>query len=233
MNDYLVFDGINSKDYQIYVADKNQFDSPARDITSVDVPGMNGSLTIDNGRYFNQPLTYLVYIRQNMLENIKAFRGLLQRSSGYKILKDSFNLDEYYLARLTNGITIEQSDRYRAAFKITFDRKPQRYLVSGSEAVEVTTGSSLRNPTEYTAKPLIRAYGTGTMVVNGVSVTITSANVYTDINCEIMDAYKGSTNCNGNITLTNGVFPYLSPGNNIITFTGLTKLEITPNWWTI
>ena len=233
MRDYLVFDGINSKDYNIYIANKNQFDAPARDVKEYDIPGMNGSLTIDNGRFFNLKQDYLMYIRHDVTKYVPAFRGLLLKSSGYRKLQDSFNPDEFYYARFDGGFKIERSDRDGAEIKLSFDRKPQRYLVSGSKPVEVTTGSSLLNPTQYAAKPLIRAYGTGTLTVNGVSITITTANVYTDINCEIQDAYKGSTNCNGNITLTNGEFPTLSPGSNTITFSGLTKLEITPNWWTI
>ena len=57
MRDFFTFNGINSADYGCYVADANQFDAPARDVESVNIPGMNGSLTIDNGRYLNMTLT--------------------------------------------------------------------------------------------------------------------------------------------------------------------------------
>jgi phage-related protein len=64
-------------------------------------------------------------------------------------------------------------------------------------------------------------------------VTISSADEYTDIDCEIMDAFKGSVNCNSNIQTTDNKFPVLRSGDNNITKTGITRLEITPRWWTV
>ena len=116
---------------------------------------------------------------------------------------------------------------------LTFDCMPQRWLLSGDAQQTFTSNGTIYNPTLYTAKPLIRAYGTGSMTINGTTVQITSANQYTDIDCELMDAFKGSTNCNGNIVLTNGKFPTLAPGMNNITKSGITSLVITPKWWTL
>ena len=64
------------------------------------------------------------------------------------------------------------------------------------------------------------------------TMTISSANSYTDIDCDIMDAFKGSTNCNGNIS---GSFPTLAPGDNTVDLpsSGITKIEIIPRWWVL
>jgi phage-related protein len=48
-----------------------------------------------------------------------------------------------------------------------------------------------------------------------------------------MDAYKGATNCNGNIQTTDNKFPVLVSEQNNITLNGITRLEITPRWWTV
>ena len=90
----------------------------------------------------------------------------------------------------------------------------------------------MKNPTMYTALPLIKAYGTGTLTISGISVTVTTASEYTDIDSEIEEAYKGSTSCNMNIILSNGEFPKFQPGINTVSFTGFSRLEITPRWWT-
>ena len=231
MRDYVVIGGVSSADYDIYVADKNQFAAPARDVDVVKVPGLNGTLCLDNGRWENQTLKYLLYIRRNSVKNIEAFRAHLMDSSGYKRVQDTFNPDEYYLARFVDAFDVETSDRSRAAFEITMDRKPQRYLITGDDVIEITTsGATIKNPTRFNSKPLIRAYGTGSMTINGATLAISSANVYTDLDCDIQEAYKGSTNCNGNVT---GDFPELVPGSNTITFSGFSKLEITPHWYTI
>ena len=60
-----------------------------------------------------------------------------------------------------------------------------------------------------------------------------ASGTYTDLDCELMEAYKDTlaTSKNANITLTDGKFFSLIPGANTISFTGLSKIEITPKWW--
>ena len=95
-----------------------------------------------------------------------------------------------------------------------------------------TQSTGMENPTPFASEPLIRAYGTGSFVMDGVTVTITTASTYTDIDCEMMDCYKGSTNCNANVTFSTYDFPKLQPGVNTITLnTGITGVEMTPRWW--
>ena len=116
-------------------------------------------------------------------------------------------------------------------FDLTFNCKPQRFLKSGEDAITFTSGGSVLNETMQTAKPLLRVYGTGTFSIGGATMTISSANVYTDIDCDLMNAFKGTTNCNGNIS---GTFAALAPGDNAITLgSGITKIEITPRWWVL
>ena len=230
MRDFFTFNGISSADFGCFVADANQFDSPARDVESVNIPGMNGSLTIDNGRYLNMTLTYSMYTRGDIRNQIMGLRNALTKASGFQRLEDTYDHDEFYLARYIDGLTIKQSDRYRAGFTIAFERKPQRFLKTGEIAVPISNGSSLMNETDQIAKPLIRAYGTGTISIGGNAITVTTASGYTDIDCDIQEAYKGSTNCNGNVS---GAFPELVPGENAITISGFSQVEITPRWWRI
>lgn len=229
MKDIFTYNGISSDEFGCYAANVNQFDAPARDIESIDVPGMNGSLTIDNGRFLNQEMSYLMYVRGDIQNRISGLRNALSVGRGYQRLEDTFNPDVFYMARYVSGFAVDQSDRYRAAFTVTFDRKPQRFLKEGEKTLPAfTANGSFLNKTDQIAKPLLRVYGTGQFIINGATMTISSANVYTDIDCELKDAYKGATNCNGNIS---GTFPELSPGTNYVTLNGVTKIEITPRWW--
>ena len=229
MRDYVIFNGINTADFGCYAANVNQFDAPARDVESIKVPGKNGVLTIDNGRYQNQTMTYLLYTRGDIQTQIMGLRNAITQGIGYKRLEDSFNPNEFYLARFIDGFAVSQSDKYRAGFNMVFDRKPQRYLKSGEDPLpEFTANSSIYNQTNQIAKPLIRVYGTGQFAIGGAWMTISSANVYTDIDCELQDAFKGTTNCNGNVS---GTFPVLNPGANAITIGTVSKIIITPRWW--
>lgn len=234
MRDFFIYNGMNSADFGCFVANANQFDAPARDVENIDVPGRNGTLTIDNGRYLNQTLTYTLYTRGDIRTQITGLRNAIS-NSGYQRLEDSYNPDEFYLAKFVDAFTIKQSDRHRAGFAVTFDRKPQRFLKEGSDlifgvdAYSFTTDGNILNNTEQIARPLLRVYGTGSFTVGTGTMTISSASTYTDIDCDLMDAYKGSTNCNGNVT---GTFPTLTPGQNVVDLNGsISKIEIIPRWW--
>lgn len=231
IRNYFVLDGKSSTDFNTYIAKSHAFDGVAPDIESLTVPGRDGELTYSNKRYSVFEDEIEAYIPRRMLETIDGLRAWLTSKTGYVRYEEAIHPDEYRLARFSGALTISESDHKGAALTLPFTFQPQRWLKTGENTIEFTANGSLFNPTLFAAKPLIRAYGTGSMTVNGYTVTVNSASGYTDIDCEIMDCYKGSTNCNGNVTLNN--FPVLSPGNNTITFTGFTSIEIKPRWYTV
>ena len=97
----------------------------------------------------------------------------------------------------------------------------------------LTASGTISNPTLFEAKPLIRVYGTGKLEVGSETITISKgATEYIDIDCDIQDCYEGSENRNGLVTLTD--FPTLASGDTGIKLgSGITKVEITPRWWTV
>ena len=231
MRYFFTFDGRDSSDFGTYIANSNMFDSPERDVESVAVPGKNGELTLDNGRWKNFAGEVEAYIPKDMQTNVPALREFLGTRLGYCRYSDSMHPEEFRLARFTGGLELDESDRVGASMTLKFDCMPQRWLVAGEVAKAYSANGHIYNPTLCSARPLIRAYGTGTFSIGGVSVQITAANVFTDIDCELMDAYKGGTNCNNNIVLSGGEFPTIAPGLNAVTMTGITSLIITPRWW--
>lgn len=228
---YFVYGKINTNDYQLFIANKNQFEGGAKRTEVITVPGKNGTLSISDGTFENVKITYQMYGKGDIRQNIAGLRDALGATSGYMRLADSMEPDVFMKARYSEPFTVKTSDRKNAALDIEFDCDPRKFLKSGEKVRTVTNNMTLKNPTFTTAKPLIRVYGTGTLTINSISVQITSANEYTDIDCEIEEAYKGSTNCNNNIVLTNGRYPVLTHGVNSISFTGFTKVELKPNWW--
>lgn len=232
--EYLTYNGKSSRDFEVWISGNGTFDAPERDVESVSVPGRNGDLHIDNGRFKNIAITYPAFITKNFRHNFDAFKAYMLSQRGYKRLMDSYNPEYYRLAAYKNAISPDMAPLNRAgSFEIVFDCDPRRFLVAGEKSVRFTAAGSMRNPTLYDAKPLIRAYGTGYFIIAGIRITITSANSYTDIDCELQEAYKGSTSCNNNITLNNGEFPALKSGKNTISMSGISRLEITPRWWTV
>lgn len=234
-NDYLTYGDTDSRFYGVGIYGDQLAKAPERDQKFIEVPGRDGDLILDNGRYKNITVSYKAYIIENYNENIMGLRNALMSKKGYQRLQDTINPEEYRLAKAIPFDIKEYGVLRAGEFTMQFICKPQRFLVDGDIPLEFTSSASILNQYEEDAKPLIRAYGTGSFSIGGVTVQITSANVYTDIDCELQEAYKDTlaTNCNGNIVLTDGVFPVLSHGENQITMSGITKLVITPRWWII
>lgn len=231
--DYLIYGDVDTRAFGVGIFGDQLAKAPERDQEFVKVPGRDGDLILDNGRYNNITVSYKAYIIDNYNENIKGLRNALMSRKGYQRLQDTVNPEQYRLAKAI-PFEIDEHGVLRAAeFTMQFICKPQRFLVDGDIPIEVTGATSLLNQYEESAKPLIRAYGTGSFAIGDVSVQITSANEYTDIDCELQEAFKDTlaTNCNSNIILHQEVFPLLAHGENEITLDGITKLEITPRWW--
>lgn len=232
---YLTIDGKSTLDFNTWISGGGTYGTPSRDVDIVSVPGRNGDLTFDNGRFNNISVAYDAFITEKFNENIAALRAFLGSLTGYKRLEDTYHPDEYRMALFTAGVQPKTTTLNRAgSFTLTFNCKPQRFLKSGERPIEFEAGGSVLNNTLFEARPLLRVYGTGTFGIGSTTITITSANDYTDIDCDLMDAYKDGTNCNANVTLNSGSFPVLSPGSNGVTLgTGITKIIIYPRFYTI
>lgn len=232
---YLTYGTKTTKEFGVWISGGGTFDAPERDRKSEEIPGRNGDITYDNGRYKNIEITYPAFISEKFAERVADFEAYMFSLTGYQRLEDTYHPDHFRLGILTGGLKADTTARNLAGeFDLVFNCKPQKYLKSGERAVNVTTNTVIMNPTFYEAKPLIRAYGTGSFAINGTTCTINTADVYTDIDCEMMDAYKivngTSVNKNGSVNIPD--YPVMIPGENTITLSGVT-LDITPRWWTL
>lgn len=224
-----------SSDFNVYLSDAGVYGVAERDVEAVSIPGKSGDLIMDNGRYKNCKISYPCIIIDNFDTNFSALINFLVTQEGYFRLEDSFHPEYFMYARYAGGTEPKSvvNEGTWGKFILEFDRKPQKYLVEGEDVITITANTAILSNSNQVAKPLIRAYGTGSFSIGGVSVQITSANSYTDIDCDLQECYKDTlaTNCNGNVILTNGKFPELVLGANSITLSGITRLDITPRWW--
>ena len=103
---------------------------------------------------------------------------------------------------------------------------------NGDMTVTVTEPTLLVNPTLFESKPLLRIYGTGTVNINDKYITISAHSFpYIDIDCELMDAYYGSSNANQYVTFSDNDYITLKSGNNYIAYGN--QIEVTPRWYEI
>ena len=231
---YFVFDGKSSAEFGAWIATSNAFDGAEHDEEVVEIPGRNGALVFSNDRYKNVEATVDCYIPHHMQTNVDGLRSFLSNKYGYYRYEEAIKPEEFRLARFLGPFSLSASDRVGAAFTLSFDMKPQRFLKSGELPVTFNTAGTIYNPTEYDAKPLIRCYGrSGEISVGGIRVTVTGCTSYVDLDCDLMEAYEGTANRNGTTTLTDGDFPVLKPGTNAVSFSGFRSVVVTPRWWRI
>ena len=230
MRNYLTIDGQSMKDFGVYISGSGTFGAPERDIEKQEIPGKNGDVVFDNGRYKNRPLSYPAFIYENFGVNVEGLRNfLLTHSSNYYRIEDTYHPAEFILGRWTGSFEPTMEEDLKAGqFEFSFDCKPQRFLKAGEIATDMTASGNILNPSLQTAKPLLRVFGTGRFIIGDYTMTITAADEYTDIDCDIQEAYKGTTNCNGNVQ---GSYPELVPGTNLVTLDGVTRIIIYPRWW--
>ena len=229
--EYLTFNGKNSADFGVWISGGGTYNAPARDVEMVSVPGRNGDISYDNGRFQNVALTYPAFISRRFHNRIDSFRSRLCSHIGYKRLEDTYHPEEYRLAMYKSGLEVATTPRNLAgSFDLVFECKPQRFLKTGETPTVFSAAGAIYNPTDYPAKPMIRCHGTsGTVTVGGISVAVTGASAYADIDCELMEVYEGTSST----TLANGEFPVIEPGEVEVSFTGFSSIDITPNWYII
>lgn len=235
---WMTIDGKSSKDFDMYISGGGTYSSPEKSYEEVEIPGKNGVLFLYDDNYKNVDVKYDAWIaeidgQRNVDTKFRALRSFLMSRNGYVRIEDTYHPDEFRFGAYNDSIDPSMDPSLSiASFEINFTCKPQRYLKRFYDIpIEITSsGTIFNNETYFNAKPLIRVYGTGSFSVGGVTVTINSANSYTDFDCELQEAFKDTlaTNCNGNITLTNAKFPYLPSGESTITFSGPSKIVLYP-----
>ena len=238
---YLTFAGKSSRDFKVYISGQGTYSAPARVYTAYEVPGRSGKLYVDQKRYENIEVSYPAFVFQDMRNNVDSFRNFLLSQVGYQRLEDTYHPDEYRMAMYKDGLEVGVDPHHEfAAFDLTFDCKPQRFLKSGDEAVTLTSNGSIYNPTPFESNPLIKVYGYGTLTINGDPIVITSYSFYSisyiRIDCENMMCTDSGNyyNFGTAVTFTNHNYPVLIPGENTVSMSGeIRQVDIIPHWWTL
>jgi len=238
------FDGQNSLDSGIYITGEAVFNAPERVVEMISVPGRNGALAIDQGRFENIEVTYPAgCFASNMsdyADKVSQFRNILASRYTYKRLTDTYHPDEFRLGLYKSGLEVD-SVKYNTAgeFDITFDCKPQRWLVSGETSQTFTGSGTITNPTLFPSRPLLAVTGSGILTLGSQTMTIiarasSSSVIYID--CETQESWEvvSSAKVSRNDYIQNAgeSFPVLSAGSNTVGLgSGITRVVITPRWW--
>lgn len=246
----IIFGGVNSADYGIYISGEGVFNAPKRDVEMISIPGRNGAFALDKGRFENIEVTYPAFNFEpddyaSFAQNLSDFRNAISSLRGYQRLTDTFHPDEYRMAMYISGLEVKPI-KYNTAseFNIVFDCKPQRWLTSGETAITVSSGDTVTNPTLFESSPLLEVEGYGTVEFNGYEIelennvvgevvlagnttsvlTSFSINYNTDLLNAGDDIVIGDIVVNADVFLsTTGAVSSLTDSNNEFTSVGATS----------
>lgn len=138
MRNNLIFGGVDSKDFGVWISGSDTYSAAERDTERFSVPGRNGDLIVDNGRYKNKVVTYPAFFPYGFPEKMENFRSAICKKIGYQRLEDSYHPDEYRMAEFVNGIDPKDLTDFNRAgdFTLAFNCKPQRFLKSGDDPIQ-------------------------------------------------------------------------------------------------
>jgi phage-related protein len=205
-------------------------------LTPVQVESLIGHniLISESGNISVTPRTYSTYT-----EKMNAISDWLHSASGYARLEDTYEPDYYRRAYYDEQTDMENIFNEAGRATLKFVCKPQRYLKSGEEPITISSGGLIQNRTKYEAYPILKVTTNntqGSVAIGNHSITI-KAGAGTDpitIDCELQDAWSGTSNKNSYIVLTDGEFPVIDPGTQTVTFDGgVQSVEVIPRWWTV
>lgn len=237
MMNYLTFAGRASNEFGVLISGDGTFSAPEKNVTTQEIAGKNGDVVFDHGNFKNITVRYPAFIRDGMPDKVRDFLNYMASMSGYQRIEDTYHPYEYRLGRfITNPTVSTHGYKNRGGkFTIEFDCKPQRFLKDGETVISFDADGQILNRTLYPAKPFLRIYGTGGGVVGiaNETITLTGIDEYIDIDCELMDAYKGVINENSKVVFSGDEIT-IPAGEHGVTFTGdITGVDITPRWWII
>lgn len=246
MRNYLVFGGIDTRDYGIYISGNKRQNIPQRPYEVAQIEGRMGDLIVGGNMLANEEIVYPAFCAPvngaygnyaSYQAAISAFRNALLSVTGYATLTDSYDTGHYRKAVFTGPITIETTDTLEAgSFDLVFNAKPQRYIVGGDTPETVSAGSSKTVAcVGKRSAPIITVTSTGKFSFGGNTVRILENDSVVIVDSERMECYD-ENGFSENLTTKVPVFPQVNkPFTTLstavtISATGV-DLSIVFNWY--
>ena len=240
------YNGINSREFGLYISSKNVFSAPGADVSMQSVPGRNGDLLLYNKRYDNVSVSYSCWFKAPKGHTIAEISGRIKawllRAPNYCRLSDTYDRQYYREGAYSGPLDIEDTLNKFAEMELTFNCKPFRRAYTGDQVITLDRQPAVVvNPEGFASQPYIKIYGGGNILLDisnetgGGAWAINNVAEYVEIDSNLMDCYKDITLKNQDFIGGNTYgFPLLAPGKNEFIWDGeVTKIEIIPRWCTL
>lgn len=230
------FNNKNSyEDFGVLVKTRPSIPLPERNVTYIEIPGRDGSLTEDDDTYKNITISVdcFIFDENYLSERIEDIKGWLTRVKSDLVFSHKPNIK--YIGQVVNSMEIMETLKVVNEFTITFNCEPYNYPVFNPLIEVEEQDTKIDNIFTRVSKPTITIFGTGNITLNIKdywgeiqTVSFTSVDDHITIDSALMECYKDDTLCNDKMI---GDFPVLGLGENYISWTGnVQKIEILTNF---
>ena len=155
----LYINGERSADYGLFITGAAVYNAASYDYEVVQIPGRNGDLVMDNGRFNNISVTYPAFVPD--VRYLQDIRQWLSKHRGYQRITDDYNPAEFRMGMYIGGLEVDVFRNRAGTFSLTFNCKPQRFLTYGERTMvrdlmtlHPTNHEYSRTYTVYTAAEL-------------------------------------------------------------------------------
>lgn len=228
---------IDSGDFGIFIAGPPAVPVPVREVERVAVPGRDGTLLLDMGRFEDVIVSYELSFklkRHEVEDYAHGIKTWLVGKTGIFRLSDSYDWDYFWMASFSPANEISNIFNRAGRVMVEFISSPRKYSYIGQELEALLSAGGIYNLEAENSKPYIKVYGSGNgnLYINNQTIQLRNINGYVELDSEIEQAYKGTTSKNSDVTL--GEFPVFVPGKNNIQWDGgITKIDYIPRWCTL
>lgn len=229
---YFCYDGVDSRDYGIYLSSAIKIGATQPNVDSTHVPGRNGDILSYDGSYSDISVVAEGFVHgPNAAAAAATIAQWTVGNPGYHKLEFSFE-DGFRMARALSGPDLVPLTDNILTFTLEFVCSPQVYTHSGQEAIQISNGGTLHNPwMDALPEITIRGVGNATLTVGDTVIKIVGMQSPITLDSETWNAHNTFGDCNDLISAPQ--FPVLPHGDTKISWTGggVVRVEVKPRWW--
>lgn len=248
------FNGISTEDLGLFIQVPPSYTFPTRDVSTVNIPGRNGEVYIDNKTYKQSERVYSIAAQITPDNDLytqagKVIEWLNSTKGQYFKLEDSYDSKVYRMATFISSGSVTNYYDQAFAFNVTFKCKPQRFLKYGDDPIYSDSSEiNIINPTGYEAKPIIDvhmspALYTSTKVImldvknQNESISNVTLSIFKDPSTVGIDSKvtidsenmvvcdEKGTDLSSEVSTNGKDFPELRSGESIITVAKYAKID--------
>src|SRR5690625_604336 len=236
---YFILDGVNSKDYNLFIQRTPLIETPSRRVELRNAFGVHGGIPYDERAYNNTEMQLLMFIDGNdQIKDREKVDSLLRNRGVFKEFIPYWDPDKIYYIMNLEKTQYESPSWYgeKQALQANFTVKPYKYLRNVEDIVFTTSAKAVNPFLDEVAQPLITIEGTGdvTLKANGVNYLIQNVTESVTVGSERYPTYRQLSSGfieNQNSKYRQKKYPIFTPGSNSISVSGkVTKVTIQPRW---